>query len=104
MNKDQKTDVDLDIMNLVNQMIENPENTKDVVMYIRGDAEFQTASVNIKGDMKLLAQTLQHFLDTNPAFKQFLLSVVGSWLNGNPEEELMFLNGLETLKKTFIVN
>ena len=91
-------------MSLVNKLIENPENTKDVVMYVRGDAEFNTASVNIKGDLKLMAQTLQHFLDTNPAFKQFILSVVGSWLSKNPAEERMFKEGLEILKKTFSMN
>lgn len=104
MNQQEKTDIDLDIMNLVNKLIEDPTNTNDVVMYMRGDKEFETASINIKGDIQLMASVIQHHLDKNPAFKQFFLSVLGSWLANNPIEEKMFLNGLKIAKKTFSVN
>lgn len=104
MNQQEKTDIDLDIMNLVNKLIEDPKDTNNAIMYIRGDVEFKTASVNIKGDAKLVAQTIIHFLDTNPEFKRFILATIGSWLNGNPQEELMFLNNLDLLKKTINVN
>lgn len=104
MNQQEKTDFDLDIMNLVNKLIENPENAKDVVLFIRGDAEFQTASVNIKGDVKLLSQTIQHHLDNNQDFKRFILATIGSWMTKNPVEEQMFKDGLELMKKTFSIN
>lgn len=104
MTKEEKQNLDLDIMNLVNKLIENPENTNDVVMYMRGDKEFETASINIRGDIQLMASTIQHHLDNNKAFQQFFLSVLGSWLAKNPTEEKMFLNGLELAKKTFSVN
>ena len=48
MNREEKTNLDLDIMNLVNKLIEDPTNTKDVVMYMRGDRDFETASIKIK--------------------------------------------------------
>lgn len=104
MNKEEKQNLDLDIMNLVNELIKDPTDTKDVVMYMRGDKEFETASINIKGDIQLMASVIQHHMDNNPAFQQFILSVIGSWLAKNPTEEKMFLNGLEILKKTFSVN
>lgn len=104
MNKEEKTNLDLDIMNLVNKLIEDPTNTKDVVMYMRGDKEFDTASINIKGDIQLMASVIQHHLDNNAAFKQFFLSVLGSWMAKNPIEEKMFLNGLEIVKQTFSIN
>ena len=104
MTKEEKTNIDLDIMNLVNKLIEDPTNTNDVVMYMRGDKEFQTASINIKGDIQLMASVIQHHLDNNAAFKQFFLSVLGSWIAKNPTEEKMFLNGVEMAKKTFSVN
>lgn len=104
MNKEEKTNLDLDILNLVNKLIEDPTNTKDVVMYMRGDKEFETASINIRGDIQLMASVFQHHLDNNPAFKQLMLSILGSWLAKNPVDETMFLNGLEMAKKTFSVN
>ena len=104
MNQQQKTDLDLDIMNLINKLIETPNDTKNAVLYIRGDAEFNLASLNTKGDLKLLAQTIQHFLQNNTDFRRFILAAIGSWLNGNPEEKEMFLNALELVKKTFSNN
>ena len=104
MTADEKTNLDLDITNLVNKLIEDPTNTKDVVMYMRGDKEFETASINIKGDIQLMASVIQHYLDNNPSFKQFFLATIGSWLAKNPTEEKMFLNGLQLAKKTFSIN
>lgn len=104
MKPEEKINIDLDITNLINKMIEDPTNTKDVVMYIRGDKEFESASFLIKGDIQLMASVIQHHLDNSPDFKQFFLSVLGSWLSKNPTEEKMFLNGLELAKKTFSVN
>lgn len=104
MKKEEKTNIDLDIMNLINKLIEYPTNTNDVVMYMRGDKEFDTASINIRGDIQLMASVIHHHLDNNQAYKQFMLSVIGSWIAKNPIEEKMFLNGLEMAKKTFSVN
>lgn len=104
MTQSEKKILDLDIMNLINKLIEDPTNTKDVVMYMRGDKEFETASINIRGDIQLMASVIQHHLDNNPAFKQFFISVLGSWLAKNPTEEQMFFNGLELAKKTFSIN
>jgi len=104
MKKDDKTNIDLDIMNLVNKLFETPGNTKDVVMYVRGDAEFQTTSLDIKGQPQLMAQTLHGLLDNNQEFRRFFLATLGSWIAKNPTEEKMFLNGVEMAKKTFSVN
>lgn len=104
MTQKEKTNIDLDIMNLINKLIEDPTNTKDVVMYMRGDKEFDTASINIRGDIQLMASVIHHHLDNNPAYQQFMLSVIGSWLSKNPMEQNMFLKGLEQLKNTFIAS
>lgn len=104
MTKEEKINLDLDIINLVNKLIEDPTNTKDVVMYMRGDKEFETASINIKGDIQLMASVIHHHLDNNPAFRQFFTSVLGSWLAKNPSEEIMFLNGLKSVKQAPSLN
>ena len=104
MTQDDKINIDLDIMNLVKKLIENSENTKNAVLYIRADAEFKTASVDVRGDFTILSGAIQSQLDNNPGFKQFILSVIGSWLSKNPTDEKMFLNGLEIAKKTFSIN
>jgi hypothetical protein len=104
MTKEEKTNINLDIMNLVNKLIEDPTNTKDVVMYMRGDKEFETASINIKGDIQLMASVIQNYMDNNAVIQQFILSVIGSWLIKNPEEKAMFLNGLEMAKNSFSIN
>ena len=104
MNQQAKIDIDLDIQNLLKKLIENPNDLKNAVLYIRGDVEYQNASVNIRGDARIVAQTVQHFLVSNEEFKRFILAVVGSWISKNPEDEKQFIAGVEIAKKTFSVN
>lgn len=104
MNQQEKIDIDLDIINLIKKLVEDPQNQKDCVLYLRGDTEFNTASLNILGDARLVSQTIQYFLDNNEEFKRFILAVVGSWISKNPEDEKQFIAGVEIAKKTFSVN
>ena len=104
MNQQEKIDTDLDIINLIKKLVEDPKSQKDCVLYLRGDTEFNTASLNILGDARLVSQTIQYFLDNNEEFKRFILAVVGSWISKNPEDEKQFIAGVEIAKKTFSVN
>lgn len=104
MNQQDKIDIDLDIINLIKKLVEDPNSQKDCAIFIRGDAEFNTASLNILGDARLVSSTIHHFLDNNQDFKRFILATIGSWMAKNPQEEKQFLAGLEIVKKTFSIN
>lgn len=95
-NKD-KTDIDLDVINLFKYIAQGDE--KNSILYIRGDAEFKNAVMMIKGDATLLANTMIHHIENDPQFKQYILAVIGAWLSKNPEEAKMFTNGLELMRK-----
>lgn len=103
MNKEEKTNIDLDIFSLVKKLTED-KDPKDAVMYIRGDSEFQNAVVNIQGDVRLLAQTIQHHITNNEEFKKFIYATVGSYLSQNPLEETAFLEGIKITKQSFGIN
>lgn len=100
MNKEDKTNMDLDIFSLVKKLTEG-KDPKDGVMYIRGDSEFNNAVVNIQGDVRLLAQTIHHHIKVNEDFKKFIYATIGSYLSQNPEDEDEFLQGLEITKQSF---
>ena len=103
MKKEEKANVDLDIMSLINSLVDK-DNEQDGIMYLRGDKEFNQATVVIKGDVNLLAQSIQHHLDNNEEFKRFILAVVGSWLSKNPTEETIFYEGVGLTKKSMEAN
>lgn len=103
MNKEEKTNIDLDIFSLIKTLTENKGET-DAAMYLRGDSEFSNAVVNIQGDMRLLAQTIQHHITSNEDFKKFIFAIVGSYLSQNPIDETAFLEGLKLTKQSFGIN
>jgi hypothetical protein len=70
----------------------------DCVMYIHGDAEHQNASFSIHGDANMLVNTIHHHMTANEEFRRFMLAMLGSYLSGNPEVEMEFLNGLLVIK------
>ena len=104
MTPEDKLNIDLDIVNLMSKITLNPEEGKDAALYIRGDSEFQTASINIKGDARIMAQTIQGLLDNNPAFKQFMFSTIISWLSQNPNQQKEFLAGVDLMKEKLNFN
>lgn len=103
MTHDEKKLSDQHIMKLIEKLTEAKDD-QNAAMYIRGDSEFQEASFYIKGDFRLLAQTIQHHISVNDEFKKFIFAVVGSYLSQNPIEENEFIAGLELTKQTFGVN
>lgn len=74
------------------------ENKTNAGIFVFGDTESQNASFVVMGDARILANTIQHHMTANPLFKQFMLSVLGSYLSGNPDVEKEFLNGLLVIK------
>ena len=103
MTHDEKKISDNHILALINKLTEGKDD-KNAAMYIRGDAEFQEASFYIKGDFRLLAQTIQHHITANEEFKKFIFAVVGSYLVNNEQDKKEFLAGLEITKQTFGIN
>ena len=103
MNKEEKQIMDQFIANQIKRVTED-KSPLNAVMYVRGDAEFNNASICIEGDSKLLAMTLIHHIENNLGFNQFITAVFGSYLAKNPEEEKKFLAGLEIMKKTVGLN
>jgi hypothetical protein len=98
MNKEEKTDIDLDIFSLIKKITEG-KDPKDGVMYLRGDSEFNNAVINIQGDVRLLSQTIQHHITVNDEFRRFIFATVGSYLVKEPLHEQEFLRGIEEVKK-----
>lgn len=97
MTQIEKTDMDLDVISLIKKLTED-KDPRNAAMYVRGDAEFNVASICLEGDVKLLSATLIHHLANNVGFKQFLTAVLGGFLSQNPEEKKMFLAGLQLME------
>ena len=103
MNKEEKANNDKEILALIDKVVEK-DNIQNVALFIRGDAEYQNAMFIIKGDFRLLAQTIQHHITCNEEFKKFIYATVGSYLSQNPVEETAFLEGIKLTKQSFGVN
>ncbi len=97
MTPEEKKNINSRINELISVLIPAGSST-DSVMFIHGDTEYQNASLSIKGDVRILANTFIHHMVNNEDFKRFVLSMVGSYLSGNPEAEKEFLNGLLVVK------
>ena len=100
LSKEDKQEIDKSIVDLFEWIKEGDKNNS--ILYIRGDNEAQTATLSIKGDAMLLAYTFIHHMDKNDEFRQFFLSVFGSYLSKNPGLEHQFLSKLKQFKETCI--
>lgn len=100
MTKEEKQNIDLDVLNLFEWL--QSGDAQNCVLYLRGDKEYESASMHLKGDVMVLANTIIHIMESNPDFKRFILSVIGSWLSKNPIEEKMFQEGLVLIKKRLV--
>lgn len=79
-------------------------STTDAVMYIHGDNEHQNAAFSIHGDVRLLANTIQHHIQANEEFRRFIFATIGSYLSQNPEHEKEFFGGILAIKTNLGVN
>lgn len=103
MTAEEKRNINVRINELM-AVLNPPGNTTDAIMYIHGDSEHQNAAVNIKGDAKLLANTIQHHIQHNEEFRRFIFATIGSYLSQNPEHEKEFFGGILALKTNLGVN
>lgn len=103
MKHEEKKISDQHIKRLIENLTKEGDN-QNAAMFVRGDSEFQEASFYIKGDIKLLASTFHHHMDNNEEFRRLILSIIGSFLAKNPEEERQFIAGLEVAKNHFGIN
>ena len=101
LSKEDKQEIDKAIVDLFEWI--NEGDPKNSILYMRGDAEAQTATLSIKGDVRLLANTFIHHMENNEQFNQFFLSVFGSYLSKNPGLEFQFLATLKQLNENYIV-
>ena len=81
----------LEMINELNELTGNDTGT----FFISGDASDMTLSVCIKGNISILSNAICHQLDYNPEFNRILMSILGAYLSGNPEQKKIFLNGLQ---------
>lgn len=79
-------------------------STTDAVMYVHGDTEHQNAAFSIHGDVRILANTIQHHIQHNEEFRKFIFATIGSYLSGNPEHEKQFFGGILAIKSNLGVN
>lgn len=103
MTKEEKQNIDSNILLFISKIVEDESET-DGVMFLHVDREFENIMVSIQGNVQLLANGFHAHLDNNEEFRRFLTSVVGSWLVKNPEEERMFMEGLNIAKNSMGVN
>ena len=100
--KEEKQNIDLEILNLFKWVTDGDKENS--VLYMRGDNEYQTASLTIKGDVMLLANTFIHHIEKNVEFGRFITAVFGSYLSKNPDKLKEFLEGIEILKNQIGIN
>lgn len=79
-------------------------STTDAVMYVHGDNEHQNAAFSIHGDVRLLANTIQHHIKANEEFRRFIFAAIGSYLSREPEHEKEFFGGILAIKSNLGVN
>ena len=103
MTKEEKTDINLDITNLIKKLVD-AETKTDAIMYMWGDNEYQSASLCTKGDMMLLANTIQHYLKNNEEFRKFIYATIGSYISLNQQDEFEFLEGIKLMKQSSGMN
>nr|WP_319265263.1 hypothetical protein [uncultured Draconibacterium sp.] len=99
MDKQQKIDTDLDIQKLIKELVTEDE-FRNAVLYLRADSQFDTSSIHVQGDARLLSASIQHQLHTNPRLKQLIFASIGSYLAKNPEAEQEFNAGVKLVKQT----
>lgn len=79
-------------------------STTDATIYIHGDSEHQNAAFSIHGEVKLLANTIQHHIANNNEFRRFIFATIGSYLSQTPEHEKEFFGGILAIKSNLGVN
>ena len=83
----------LDILNLLKNNFENSEDM--AALFITGDMNSETALVDCKGNMEVLAQAFGNMMNDRPQFNQLMKALIGSYLSHHPEEKADFIKGLE---------
>lgn len=103
MTADEKKQINARINELM--AILSPTGSKtDAAMFLHGDTEHQNAAFSIHGDVRILANTIQHHIQHNEEFRKFIFATIGSYLSGNPEHEKQFFGGILAIKSNLGVN
>lgn len=103
MTQDEKKNINARINELM-EILSPTGSTTDAVMYVHGDTEHQNAAFSIHGDVRILANTIQHHIQHNEEFRKFIFATIGSYLSGNPEHEKQFFGGILAIKSNLGVN
>lgn len=97
MTENNRKEIDQQIIDLFEWIKEGAEDNS--VLYMRGDNEFQTATLMIKGDVKLLAATFIRLCKNNDNFGRFIFAVLGSYLAKTPDKLIEFMDGIKQVQK-----
>lgn len=103
MTAEEKKNINARINELMGMLCQKGSIT-DATIFVHGDAEHQNAAFSIHGDVRLLANTIQHHIAQNEEFRRFIFATIGSYLSQNPEHEKEFFGGILALKTNLGVN
>lgn len=92
-----KKEIDQQIVDLFEWIKEGDKDNS--LLYMRGDNEFQTATLTIKGDVMLLAATFIRLCENNENFGRFIFALFGSYLAKNPDKMKEFMDGIEEVQR-----
>lgn len=96
MTENIKKGIDQQIVDLFDWIKEADKD--NCVLYMRGDNEFQTATLTIKGDVRLLTAVFIRHVENHENFGRFIFAVFGSYLAKNPDKLKEFMAGIELVK------
>ena len=97
MTENNRKEIDQQIVDLFEWIKEGDKDNS--VLYMRGDNEFQTATLTIKGDVMLLAATFIRLCENNDNFGRFIFAVLGSYLAKTPDKLIEFMDGINQVQK-----
>ena len=76
------------------------DDSKDCILLINGDNVNKKAQFSVYGDVQQVAMAFAALLDSeNSNFKRLIFSIIGSYIAKNPEDEKMFMRGIDEVKK-----
>ena len=92
----------LDLFESIKKLISTyqTDDGKDSILIVHGDKANQKARFQIYGDVQSMDMAFAALLDNDKSeLKRFMFSIIGTYLAKNPEDEKMFMSGIEEVKK-----
>jgi hypothetical protein len=103
MTKDEKTALQKEILDKINELCEGNE-ARNAVLVISVDVDNERVITHNMGDVQLLSAALINQLDKNMVLRRFMFSTFGAYLSKNAEAKQEFDQGMELMKNALGMN